>query len=255
MADLKEHHRHHHHGGFVMFIAMSLDSLGTTPEQNTAIQKIQADLHAKMQPAHDAEKNLLSILADGIATGKIKQAAVDAAIAKLEAAAAGVHDAAAASLNQLHATLTPPQRAALVGKVEAHFNVWHHENAEEESADREAVGGHLGRLTKELGLSSDQVDKIRASFKHPTGHVPSRFDAAEAQAHLKAFGTAFASDTFDAKVLTAGGPANAHIAAWGAGHMARFYGAVLPALTPDQRAKLADSVRRHANYKRTQSET
>jgi Spy/CpxP family protein refolding chaperone len=254
MAELKDHHRHHHHGGFVMFIAMSLDSLGTTPEQSAAIHKIQSDLHAKMQPAHDAEKNLLSMLADGIAAGNLKQAAVDDAIAKVRAAAALVHDAASASLNELHATLTPPQRAALVGKVEAHFNVWHHENSEE-STDRDAVGGHLGRLAKELGLSSDQVDKIRASVEHSTGKVSSRFDSAEATAHLKAFGAAFASDSFDAKSFTAGGPANAHIAAWGAEHMARFYAAVLPALTPDQRTKLADSLRRHANYKRTQSET
>jgi hypothetical protein len=37
--------------------------------------------------------------------------------------------------------------------------------------------------------------------------------------------------------------------------MARFYEAAVPVLTADQRAKLADSLRRHANYKRTQAET
>src|ERR1700683_3269289 len=43
-ADLGEHHRHHHHGGVTMFIAMSLDSLGVSPEQEKAIEKIQGDL-------------------------------------------------------------------------------------------------------------------------------------------------------------------------------------------------------------------
>jgi Spy/CpxP family protein refolding chaperone len=255
IADLKEHHRHHHHGGFAMFIAMSLDSLGTTPDQDAAIKKIQADMYAKMQPAHDAEKNVLLTLADGVAEGAIDQAKVDAAIAQTASAATGVHDAVADSLNQLHAILTPPQRAALVGKVEAHFNVWHQANSDDEPAEKDAHGGHLGKLAKDLGLSPDQVEKIRASFKSSIGAAPVHFDAKEAEFHLKAFEAAFASDAFDAKALTTGGQANAHVANWGATRMARFYESVAAVLTPDQRTRLADSLRRHANYKRTQTET
>jgi Spy/CpxP family protein refolding chaperone len=254
MADLKEHHRHHHHGGFAMFIAMSLDSLGTTPDQEAAITKIRDDLHSKMQPAHDAEKNVLTVLADGVAKGKVDSAKVDAAIAQLSTASASVHDAVADSLNQLHATLTPPQRIALVDKVEAHFKVWHHVNGEEEGADA-AHPGHLGKLAKELALTPDQVDKIRASFKAKVAASGKHFDPSEAEAHLKAFGTAFEADTFDAKSVTTGGPANAHIATWGALRMAHFYEAVSPVLSPDQRTKLADILRHHANYKRSQNGT
>jgi Spy/CpxP family protein refolding chaperone len=253
-ADLKEHHRHHHHGGFAMFVAMSLDTLGTTPEQSASITKIQADLHAKMLPAHDAEKNVLSVLADGIAAGKIDQAKVDAAVAAVGTAAAGVHDAVADSMNQLHTTLTPPQRAALVSKVEAHLDVWHHANAAEEPAEKDAHGGHLGKLAKDLGLSADQVEKARAAFKASMAGAP-HFDRAEADAHVKAFGTAFASDTFDARKVTTGGPANAHLAAFGVTRMTKLYEAVTPVLTADQRAKLADALRRHANYKRTPAGT
>src|ERR1700689_2465994 len=72
-ADLAEHHRHHHHGGFAMFIAMSLDSINATPEQEATIKQIRADMHAKMKPAHDAEQTVLLTLADGIAAGKIDQ--------------------------------------------------------------------------------------------------------------------------------------------------------------------------------------
>src|SRR5271165_5494087 len=106
-ADLGEHHRHHHHGGVTMFIAMSLDSLGVSPEQQAAIEKIQGDLFAKMEPAHVAEQNLLNVLADGIAAGKIDTKKVDAAVDAIKVASTGVHEAVAASLNQLHATLTP----------------------------------------------------------------------------------------------------------------------------------------------------
>ncbi len=135
-ADLREHHRHHHHGGFAMFIAMSLDALGTTPDQTAAIAKIQADMRAKMQPARDAEKGVLTVLADGVAAGKVDKKKVDAAIGKVTAAAAGLHAAVADSLNELHGVLTPSQRTALIEKVEAHFDVWAGANSEDESAGK-----------------------------------------------------------------------------------------------------------------------
>ena len=253
-ADLAEHHRHHHHGGFEMFIAMSLDSLGTTPEQQASITKIQADLHAEMQPAHDAEKAVLATLADGIAAGTIDQAKIDTAVAKLATAAAGVHDAVAASLDELHATLTPPQRAALVDKVEAHLAVWHHTNSADEPMAKDAHGGHLGKLAKEYGLTPQQVETIRASFQTAIATAP-KYDRAEAEAHMKAFGEAFASDAFDARKLPTDAAVNGHMSTWGMTRMVALYKAVIPVLTPEQRAKLADSLRHHANYKRTETGT
>jgi len=246
-ADLAEHHRHHHHGGFAMFIAMSLDTLNATPEQAAAIAKIQTDMRAAMAPAHDAEKAVLLALADGIAANKIDQSKVAAAITELSTAAASVHGAVADSLGALHATLTPPQRAALADKVEGHFEVWHDTNGPDESAARDARGGHLGKLARELALSPEQVETIRASFTSSRSRVP-HFDRAEADAHVKAFAEAFESDAFDPKALSAGGSVNAHMAIWGITRTVHFYEAVLPVLTPEQRAKLADNIRRHANY-------
>jgi Spy/CpxP family protein refolding chaperone len=254
-ADLREYHRHHHHGGFAMFIAMSLDSLGVDPDQSAEIVKIQADMRAKMQPAHDAEKKLLTVLADGIASGKIDVGKVQSATKQVSDAAAGVHDAVTDSLNYLHAVLTPPQRAALVDKVEAHFAVWTQATSEDESAERDAHGGHLGVLAKDLELSPVQVEKIRANFKASTTAAPTHFNRIQSEEHLRAFSEAFASDNFDAKTLSTGGAANAQIATWGATRTARFYEAVNPSLTLDQRAKLASSLRRHANYKSTETGT
>jgi Spy/CpxP family protein refolding chaperone len=251
-ADLAEHHRHHHHGGFAMFIAMSLDSLNATPEQAAAIAKIRTDMRAAMAPAHDAEKTVLLALADGIAANKIDQPKVDAAIAELTTAAASVHGAVAGSLTALHATLLPPQRAALVDKVESHFEVWHHTNAPDEAATRDAHGGQLGALATELALSPQQVETIRASFTSSIVGVP-QFDRAEADAHIKAFGEAFTSDSFDPKALSTGGDVNAHMATWGITRTVRFYEAVLPVLSPEQRAKLADNLRRHANYQHNEA--
>lgn len=126
---------------FAMFITMSLGTLNATPEQAAAIAKIRTDMHAAMAPAHDAEKAVLLALADGVAANNIDQPKVDAAFARLTAAVANVHDAVADSLGALHATLTPPQRAALVDKVEAHFEVWNHANAPDETPTRDAHGG------------------------------------------------------------------------------------------------------------------
>jgi Spy/CpxP family protein refolding chaperone len=249
-ADLAEHHRHHSHGGFAMFIAMSLDTIGATPEQEASIKKIQTDLRTQMMPAHEAEKAALATLADGVAAGAIDQAKMDAAIAQVGTTSAGVHDAVADSLNALHATLTPPQRAALVDKVEAHLAVWHEANSADEPASKDAHGGHLGKLAKELQLTPQQVETIRGTFHQSIATAP-KYDRAEAEAHMKEFGEAFTGDTFDAHKLTTGAAVNGHMATWGITRTVHFYKAVLPTLTPEQRTKVAETLRGHANYKRS----
>jgi hypothetical protein len=263
-ADLREHHRHHH-GGFAMFVAMSLDSLGsesgptpgasdTSPQQSAAITKIQADIYAALKPAQAAEKNVLSTLADGIAAGAIEKAKVDVAILQVAAAAAGAREGITDSLNQLHSVFTPSQREALVDKVEAHFEVWEDVNSEDDSTDRNIHEGHLHRVASEIGLSSEQVDKIRVTFKESmAGTMGMPFDPKESEAKIAAFGSAFVSASFDAKTLSSGVAANTHMVTWGARRMAHFYEAVSPVLNADQRAKLADSVRWHASTMQPQA--
>jgi Spy/CpxP family protein refolding chaperone len=263
-ADLREHHRHHN-GGFAMFVAMSLDSLGsesgptpgagdTSPQQSAAITKIQSDIYAALRPAQVAEKDVLSTLADGIAAGSIEKARVDTAIMQLSAAAAGAREGITDSLNQLHSVLTPAQREALVDKVEAHFEVWGDVNSEDDSTDRNIHEGHLRRVATEIGLSPDQVDKIRATFKESmAGTMGMPFDPKESEAQVAAFGHAFMGESFDAKTLSSGAAANTHMVTWGARRMAHFYEAVSPVLTADQRVKLADSLRWHARTMQPQA--
>jgi hypothetical protein len=69
---------------------MSLDTLGLSPEQKPAVEKIRSDLHARMEPARAAEQNLLGTLADGLAVGVLDPAKVDAAVGQLTKAAASV---------------------------------------------------------------------------------------------------------------------------------------------------------------------
>jgi Spy/CpxP family protein refolding chaperone len=248
-ADLREHHRHHHHGGVTMFIAMSLDSLGVSPEQAAAIEKIQGDLFAKMEPAHVAEQNVLNVLADGIAAGKIDTAKVDAAIEGVKAASTGVHEATVESLNQLHAALTPEQRATLVDKVEAHWEVWKKANTEELKPGDAAHPEHLDRLAKDLNLAPDQVEKIRATFAEKMKNHPQKFDPTQVDAHIQEFGAAFKAATFDAKTLQRGPFVHQHLAVWGTRRMAHFYEAIDPLLTAEQRAKLSAQIKENAAAK------
>jgi Spy/CpxP family protein refolding chaperone len=248
--DLKAHHRHHH-GGFAHFVFLAVDTIGITPEQKAQVDKIKADLHAKTQPVRDAQKVVLTTLADGVAAGSIDMAKVDAAIAGVTTAAGQVHGATIDVYNQLHAVLRPEQRAALVDKVEAHFLVWKESNGDEKAAAKEhEEGGHIAHLAKEIGLSNDQVEKLKASFgssiaAHAQAH--GSFNGAEAEAHMKAFGAAFTADTFDANSLTTSNAAHTSMATWGVSRMARFYEALTPVLTPEQRTKVADKLRDHAN--------
>jgi len=250
-AELTEHHGHHH-GGFTHLVIMSVETIGGTPEQHDKIEAIRKDLLAKTAPVHDANKNLIGVLADVLADGVAtpeESARVDAAVAQLASASSAAHGASAQALNQLHGVLDAAQRQTLIDKVQAQWDVWRQANAEEDKDNNglpDAEERRLNHMTKLLGLSQDQVDKIKANLKTGMANLPTRLDPAEVDAHIKAFGEAFVKDSFDATALH-GENVNAHLAGSGAARMARFYTIVAPALTPDQRTKLADHFRKHQN--------
>jgi len=243
---LMEHHRYHHHGGVTLFIAMSLDTIAVPPEKSAAIAPIRAELVASMEPGRAAEQSLMTALADGLAAGTIDAAKVDAGVADVTTAARGVHDRTADALNQLHAALSPAERAALADKVVAHWAVWKQVNGDETgAAPRE--GGHLAALASELDLTADQVNQIKTAMARDMKAVPP-LDPKEIDADLRAFGDAFRSNSFDAKGPTAENDANAHMVGWAAAHLAHFVEAVGPVLAPDQRTALADKLRAHAAH-------
>lgn len=240
--EVREHHRHHHHGGVTAFIALSIDSLGLPEDRKAQVEKIQADLAARLAPARAAEQALLATLADGVAAGAIDTAKVDAQLTQLGAAAAGVHVASVDALNQLHAALSPAERQALVDKVRAHWAVWRNVNHEEKPGSH-GHGSRLDRVTAELGLTPDQVSRIEQGLSGWT--PPDQAETNAVQSYVDAFSQAFVGDNFDAASLHTAEAANVHIAKFGAARTARFYEVVTPVLTPEQRARLADHLREH----------
>jgi hypothetical protein len=243
-AELMEHHRHHHHGGVTQFIAMSLDTLGVEASKQSQVDKVQTDLRACMAPAREIENKLLTTLADGVASGTIDTASVDASVSQLDAAVPAVHDCAADPVNQLHAILSKSERATLVDKVQAHWDVWRQVNREEKAGGKEK-GGRLAAFSQEMSLSADQEEQISAALQKSFSTLSDKFDRKKVDAQVQAFSTGFARKSFDAKALTAN--ASGDMATCGTQRMVLFFETVTPLLTPDQRATLAQHLREHAN--------
>jgi Spy/CpxP family protein refolding chaperone len=241
-----DEHRERHHGGVLTLIAMSLKDLELTADQRTSIDKIRDEFVAKMEPARAAGKDLANTLADGVAAGAVDHAKSEAAIAKLVTQVQGLHDAASASLDELHAALTPPQRAALVADMQSHWDKWKEAQGQEEKSDGKHHPGHLLALVRKLGLSKDQAEKIKANFHDKMKASPQDTQHKDVDDYLKAFATAFKADTFSAKTLPKAKAASSHMARWGATRMERFLEAAAPVLTPDQRTKLAEMLRNEA---------
>lgn len=246
VAGLFEHHGYHHHGGVTLFIAMSLETLGVSAEQQAVVEKIRDGLYANMEGARKAEQSLVMSLADGLRASKFDSGKVDGALVKVTAAAAQVDATSADALNELHAALTPPQRAALVDKVEAHWAVWRRVNAEEVGpGDRRGI--QLSALETDLAVTPDQVAKIDAALADDMKSVPP-LDHERVAAHLRAFGAAFQAESFDAKTMTTGHAADEQLVRWGAVHLVHVVEAMGAVLTADQRSELAQMLNTHATH-------
>jgi Spy/CpxP family protein refolding chaperone len=242
--ELQSQHRHHHRG-FAGLVFMAVETLGIAPNQQMVVEKLRKELYAKMRPLREANGALLRLLGDSIAAGTIDKTKVHAAVAKVFVASSAVPGAAVDTLNELHATLRPEQRIAFVDKVDAHWTAWKESNVGDQATEDTKPHGYLAGLAKELGLTSEQVDKVCASFDRKKDSKKP-FDASVTDAYLRAFGTAFVADTFDAKEFPTSATDNTRVVVWGAERMARFYEALTPALNADQRMRVAEKLRQRA---------
>jgi Spy/CpxP family protein refolding chaperone len=243
IADFLTHHRYHHHGGFLMLVTMSLDTLGLDSDQQARVEALRSDLLSKMEPAREAERQVVELLVTGVAQSFIDKAKVDAAIATLGNAAAAVHDATIDDLNRLHDVLTPSEREALVEKADSHWRLWKMANAYGKEG-----GGALG---KEIGLTPLQQDQVRKDYDART--ASQALHEREVERHLNDFGRAFRSDKFDAAQLKEASFANRHMAEWGASRLALYCEVVNPVLTPEQRNKFVSILREHLTHDERQA--
>lgn len=245
--EVLDHYRYHH-GGITNFIAMSLDTLGVSPERQDAVESIQYELDSRMAPLHDAERNLLEKLADGVSAGTVDAVKVDADLGQVARAVGTVRGASADLINRLHASLTLVERAALVDKVQAHWQVWRDANSERIPGAGSRESGRLARLTRELGLTPDQVARIQVGLEANAGSLSGPIEpklASDVDARLSKFSNAFVSESFDAKTLGEWEVDDSHLAAAGMTRMAHLCRAAAPVLTPEQRTTFASHLREH----------
>jgi Spy/CpxP family protein refolding chaperone len=198
---------------------------------------------------HEAGQAFAGVLADGVAAGAIDRTKADAAIEKIVEAAHAMHEESLDALNQLHAALNKEQREKLLTLMHGRFEHWKASHGRDEHPDHAEHPGPLAAMQKDLGLSQDQVEKIRASFKTEMTQHPQDHEHKEAQDHMKAFAEAWKSDSFDAKSLGTGKDAAEKMARFAATRMARVLEAAAPVLTPDQRAKLSAQIRERSTHK------
>jgi Spy/CpxP family protein refolding chaperone len=228
-----------------MFV-VSLAKLDLKPDQKAAVGAAVAELENQGAQHGDAGKKLVGDIADGAAAGKIDHAKTDADIKQLVEAVGATKGPVQDAVNKIHKALEPEQRKKLVEDMRARGEEMRakHEQKADENPEHEA---HLKMLSDALGLSADQVEKLKTKTKAvmKTQMAAMKTNMGAMQKHMKAIGDAFETDKFDAKKVGVGEHAG-DMAKTMAKHRIAFVEAVLSVLTPEQRAKFADHVRSHA---------
>ncbi len=226
----------HAHRAGLLVAALKLDSLAA--DQRAAIEGLQKQRRAATAPVRAADAQVLTLLAEEVERGSVDGQALAPALGAEHAAADAETAVDASTLNQLHAILTPAQRGQLVDAIEAAHG----------RAPRDHDAGPQGRGTagktrmwgNRLGLTPEQKAQIAANLAAEGGagdashgQHRARGDAGREQA-IEAFRAA----SFDAHALV-------HVEHRG-DRAQKIAQAMVPVLTPAQRATFASGLRARA---------
>jgi hypothetical protein len=215
--------------------------LALTDSQKSTLSTLDLKLGASKKAIGQSFQTLHMDLANQVRMGTIDTAKLQPDESVVVSALQTHMTQAADVLDQLHAALEAPQRAAAVAAVRA-----------ESSGRTEAQAGasnmndssRLERLTSELGLDAEQQRQVAAwlsASPAPAGQSPEGHGQ-----RLEAVLTAFGGDSFDAKTTLQS--ASAPPAAMIRQHIERktaFLSQLVPILRPDQREKLASEIETH----------
>jgi Spy/CpxP family protein refolding chaperone len=225
--DANEHTKEHHggHRGGLIGAALKLDSL--TAEQRAAIEPLIQQRRAASTPVRQADAQVLTVLAQQVEQAKIDPQGLAPSLGAEQSAATAETAVDADTLNRLHAILTPAQRAQLVDRIEAARGQHPHERGGD---------GDKSRFGRGLDLTPQQQAEILANLRAET---PANGAAAPESPHGKLL-EAFRGDLFDASAFV-------HVRSPGE-HMEKVAAAMVPVLSPSQRAMFATHLRKHASH-------
>jgi Spy/CpxP family protein refolding chaperone len=220
-------HRHAHRGGLVGS-ALKLDSL--TAEQRASIESLAQQRRAASTPVRQADALVLTALAQQVEQARIDPQALAPTMSAEQSAAATETAVDRDTLNRLHAVLTPAQRGQLVDRIEASRGQHPHERAGEENK---------GRFGRGLDLTPEQRAQIVANLRaeHPGD------DASAPKGQRGKLLEAFRGDSFDASAFV-----NVHSPGE---RMEKLAAAMVPVLSPSQRAAFANHLRTRASHEST----
>ena len=229
----QDHPRAHRAGLFAA--ALQLNSL--TANQRTAIEGLKAQRRASTGPVRAANAQVLTILAQEVEQGSVDPQALAPALSVEHNAAAAESAAEETAMKQLHALLTPAQRGQLVDAVEA--------SAGQAPGDRQGAH-HAHRMEAwgaRLGLTPEQKAKIAANLaSEPADQKGGAADGgnrAQGGARRQAL-ESFRGDSFDAAALV-------RVEHRG-DRVEKIARAMVPVLTPAQRATWASGLRSRAAH-------
>jgi Spy/CpxP family protein refolding chaperone len=228
-----KHHRRGHHGPGLVGAALKLDSL--SPEQRAQIEQLVQERRAASVSVREADAQLLTVLAQQVESAKVDPQAQAPSLAAERAATMGELQVDRVTVARLHAILTPAQRNQLVDAIEAHAG---QRQPGAEGKERGARAGFGGANAK-LGLSPEQKAQIRANLGGPAER-PVRGEWAAKRAEMKSALESFRGDAFNPGAMVR--PMNR------GERQARVTNAMIPVLTPNQRAIVATQLRNRAAH-------
>jgi Spy/CpxP family protein refolding chaperone len=218
-------HKGEHRKGLVG-AALKLESL--TPDQRTQIEQLLSQRRAAAKPVRQADAQVLGVLAQQVFADKMDTQALAPSLAVERLAVAQERSIDALTLDRLHSILTPAQRTELVDKIEARMA----------KGPRAGEGANKGGGWKgggKLGLSEQQREQVKANLQasRPATGNPQR-------GQMKAALESFKGDAFNAGALARpADPGDREV---------RLTQAMLPVLTPNQRAAYADMLQHRAEH-------
>ena len=220
-------------------LLVATEQLSLTDAQRSTVKALEDRLDKSGMAIRDALAAMHQDVAAEVRAGAIGGARVQADEALLVSAIQNHALQELGILNELHAALTRPQRAALVAAVraEAPRQVAPSEYVREDSTAR------LDYLTRELNLDPDQRQLVSSVlFSQP---APTASYRAESRRRFDVVLNAFSADTFDVRTAILSTEAPEPMVHLWVQHAIAVLSGVLPVLHPDQREKLASMIEAH----------
>jgi Spy/CpxP family protein refolding chaperone len=164
----------------VQVVGGALSGIDLRPDQTDALQKVGADLDAKVGAVGEAKRTLLSGIATQIGSGKVDADALHTQVEAVVAAAQAASPAVRSSLEKVHDILDPSQRLQFVDGFRGVMRQL------ATDADPKA---RLDEWAKTLSLTDDQKSKLGATAQDAAADV-------EARARVEHVLAAFPADRF-----------------------------------------------------------